>query len=59
MSTRRPLPHQQQQPPRDRVAQAQQQAGYSEFQHQAGASERSAEPGRIEHGRRREWKTQH
>jgi len=59
MSTRRPLPHQQQQPPRDRVAQAQQQAGSSEFQHQAGANDRSTEQGRTVRTSRHEWKSQH
>ena len=35
MFTRRPVPHQQQQPARDRIAQQQQQAGACEFQHRA------------------------
>jgi hypothetical protein len=37
MFTRRPMPHQQQQPQRDRVAQLQQQAGACEFQRRTPA----------------------
>jgi hypothetical protein len=59
MFTRRPMTHQQQQPKRDRIAQAQQQAGSSDFQPQVGSTERPVPPGRCDRSARPEWKTQH
>jgi hypothetical protein len=53
------MTHQQQQPKRDRIAQAQQQAGSSDFQPQVGSVDRLLPQGRTDRSARPEWKPQH